>query len=79
MKDFDTQAIPYDPQFQFKHASQLNHMMCCPIGFRGANGAAADVAAQHSQEFSACFAHCRSLKVSYPFVYFVVYLAIFEF
>ncbi|EPB70872.1 putative pyruvate dehydrogenase E1 component subunit beta [Ancylostoma ceylanicum] len=39
----------------------------CPIVFRGANGAAAGVAAQHSQDFSAWFAHCPGLKVIAPY------------
>ncbi|RCN42552.1 Transketolase, pyridine binding domain protein [Ancylostoma caninum] len=41
--------------------------VCCPIVFRGANGAAAGVAAQHSQDFSAWFAHCPGLKVIAPY------------
>ncbi|VDL74858.1 unnamed protein product [Nippostrongylus brasiliensis] len=39
----------------------------CPIVFRGANGAAAGVAAQHSQDFSAWYAHCPGLKVIAPY------------
>ncbi|KAK6010242.1 Transketolase, pyridine binding domain protein, partial [Ostertagia ostertagi] len=39
----------------------------CPIVFRGANGAAAGVAAQHSQDFSAWYAHCPGLKVLAPY------------
>ncbi|KAK5967313.1 Pyruvate dehydrogenase E1 component subunit beta mitochondrial [Trichostrongylus colubriformis] len=39
----------------------------CPIVFRGANGAAAGVAAQHSQDFSAWYAHCPGLKVMAPY------------
>uniref|UniRef100_A0A914WAP2 Pyruvate dehydrogenase E1 component subunit beta n=2 Tax=Plectus sambesii TaxID=2011161 RepID=A0A914WAP2_9BILA len=38
-----------------------------PIVFRGPNGAAAGVAAQHSQDFSAWFAHCPGLKVVSPY------------
>jgi pyruvate dehydrogenase E1 component beta subunit len=38
-----------------------------PIVFRGPNGAAAGVAAQHSQDFSAWFAHCPGLKVLAPY------------
>jgi pyruvate dehydrogenase E1 component beta subunit len=41
---------------------QLN----CPIVFRGPNGAASRVAAQHSQCFSAWYAHCPGLKVVAP-------------
>jgi pyruvate dehydrogenase E1 component beta subunit len=38
----------------------------CPIVFRGPNGAAARVAAQHSQCFSAWYAHVPGLKVVAP-------------
>ncbi|CAJ0565003.1 unnamed protein product, partial [Mesorhabditis spiculigera] len=39
----------------------------CPIVFRGPNGAAAGVAAQHSQDYSAWYAHCPGLKVVTPY------------
>jgi pyruvate dehydrogenase E1 component beta subunit len=39
----------------------------CPIVFRGPNGAAAGVAAQHSQDYSSWFAHCPGLKVVTPY------------
>jgi len=39
----------------------------CPIVFRGPNGAAARVAAQHSQEYSTWYAHCPGLKVVAPY------------
>lgn len=35
-----------------------------PIVFRGPNGAAAGVAAQHSQCFGAWYSHCPGLKVN---------------
>lgn len=38
-----------------------------PIVFRGPNGAAAGVAAQHSQCFAAWYSHCPGLKVISPF------------
>ncbi|XP_065346901.1 pyruvate dehydrogenase E1 component subunit beta, mitochondrial [Cloeon dipterum] len=38
-----------------------------PIVFRGPNGAAAGVAAQHSQCFGAWYSHCPGLKVISPF------------
>ncbi|XP_059045695.1 pyruvate dehydrogenase E1 component subunit beta, mitochondrial isoform X2 [Achroia grisella] len=38
-----------------------------PIVFRGPNGAAAGVAAQHSQCFGAWFMHCPGLKVVMPY------------
>jgi pyruvate dehydrogenase E1 component beta subunit len=39
----------------------------CPIVFRGPNGAAARVAAQHSQEYSTWYGHCPGLKVVAPY------------
>jgi pyruvate dehydrogenase E1 component beta subunit len=39
----------------------------CPIVFRGPNGAAARVGAQHSQEYSTWYAHCPGLKVVAPY------------
>jgi deoxyxylulose-5-phosphate synthase len=41
--------------------------MNCPIVFRGPNGAAARVAAQHSQDFSAWYASVPGLKVIAPY------------
>lgn len=38
-----------------------------PIVFRGTNGAAAGVAAQHSQCFAAWYSHCPGLKVISPY------------
>ncbi|VDO85656.1 unnamed protein product, partial [Soboliphyme baturini] len=38
-----------------------------PIVFRGPNGAAAGVAAQHSQDYSSWYSHCPGLKVVAPF------------
>ena len=38
-----------------------------PMVFRGPNGAAAGVAAQHSQCFAAWYAHCPGLKVLAPY------------
>jgi pyruvate dehydrogenase E1 component beta subunit len=39
----------------------------CPIVFRGPNGAAARVAAQHSQDYSSWYAHVPGLKVIAPY------------
>ena len=39
----------------------------CPIVFRGPNGAAARVAAQHSQDFTAWYGHVPGLKVVAPY------------
>ncbi|HWI29515.1 MAG TPA: pyruvate dehydrogenase complex E1 component subunit beta [Stellaceae bacterium] len=41
--------------------------MHCPVVFRGPNGAAARVAAQHSQDFSSWYAHVPGLKVVAPY------------
>jgi pyruvate dehydrogenase E1 component beta subunit len=41
--------------------------MRCPIVFRGPNGAAARVGAQHSQCYASWYAHCPGLKVVAPF------------
>ena len=41
--------------------------MSCPIVFRGPNGPAARVAAQHSQEYASWFAHVPGLKVIAPY------------
>jgi pyruvate dehydrogenase E1 component beta subunit len=41
--------------------------MHCPIVFRGPNGAAARVAAQHSQDYSSWYAHVPGLKVVAPY------------
>jgi len=38
----------------------------CPIVFRGPNGAASQVAAQHSQDFTSWYASCPGLKVVTP-------------
>ncbi len=41
--------------------------MGCPIVFRGPNGAAARVAAQHSQDYAAWYASIPGLKVAMPY------------
>ncbi|WP_118135056.1 pyruvate dehydrogenase complex E1 component subunit beta [Oceanicella sp. SM1341] len=41
--------------------------MGCPIVFRGPNGAAARVAAQHSQDYAAWYAQIPGLKVCMPY------------
>ncbi|NYS25135.1 pyruvate dehydrogenase complex E1 component subunit beta [Rhodobacteraceae bacterium 2376] len=41
--------------------------MGCPIVFRGPNGAAARVAAQHSQCYAAWYSHIPGLKVAMPY------------
>jgi pyruvate dehydrogenase E1 component beta subunit len=41
--------------------------MGCPIVFRGPNGAASRVGAQHSKCFASWYAHCPGLKVVAPY------------
>ncbi len=52
-------------------ASKTHYMsggqMHCPIVFRGPNGIAARVAAQHSQCYASWYAHCPGLRVVAPF------------
>lgn len=45
----------------------LSLKIAVPIVFRGPNGAAAGVAAQHSQCYAAWYAHCPGLKVVAPY------------
>lgn len=47
----------------YMSAGQVN----VPIVFRGPNGAAMGVAAQHSQCFAAWYSHCPGLKVISPY------------
>ena len=52
-------------------AAKTNYMsggqLACPIVFRGANGAAARVAAQHSQDYAAWYAAIPGLRVVMPY------------
>ncbi|HUF56801.1 MAG TPA: pyruvate dehydrogenase complex E1 component subunit beta [Thermohalobaculum sp.] len=52
-------------------AAKTNYMsggqMGCPIVFRGPNGAAARVAAQHSQDYAAWYSHVPGLSVVQPY------------
>ncbi|RYE06448.1 MAG: pyruvate dehydrogenase complex E1 component subunit beta [Rickettsiaceae bacterium] len=52
-------------------AAKTNYMsggqVKCPIVFRGPNGAASRVGAQHSQNYAAAFAHIPGLKVVAPY------------
>ena len=52
-------------------ASKTRYMsggqMSCPIVFRGPNGAASRVAAQHSQCYASWYGHCPGLKVVSPY------------
>ena len=52
-------------------ASKTNYMsggrVGCPIVFRGPNGAASRVGAQHSQCYASWYSHCPGLKVIAPY------------
>jgi len=64
--NFAMQAIDHIINSAAKTLYMSGGQMRCPIVFRGPNGAAARVAAQHSQCFSAWYAHCPGLKVIAP-------------
>ena len=64
--NFAMQAIDHIINSAAKTLYMSGGQMGCPIVFRGPNGAAARVGAQHSQEFSAWYAHVPGLKVIAP-------------
>ena len=64
--NFGMQAIDQIINSAAKTLYMSGGQMGCPIVFRGPNGAAARVGAQHSQEFSAWYAHVPGLKVIAP-------------
>jgi len=64
--NFAMQAIDHIINSAAKTLYMSGGQMGCPIVFRGPNGAAARVGAQHSQEFSAWYAHVPGLKVVAP-------------
>ena len=64
--NFAMQAIDQIINSAAKTLYMSGGQMGCPIVFRGPNGAAARVAAQHSQCFSAWYAHVPGLKVVCP-------------
>jgi pyruvate dehydrogenase E1 component beta subunit len=65
--NFAMQAIDHIINSAAKTLYMAGGELGCPIVFRGPNGAAARVAAQHSQEFSTWYAHCPGLKVIAPY------------
>ncbi len=65
--NFAMQAIDHIINSAAKTLYMSGGQMNCPIVFRGPNGAAARVAAQHSQEYSSWYAHCPGLKVVAPY------------
>jgi pyruvate dehydrogenase E1 component beta subunit len=64
--NFAMQAIDQIINSAAKTLYMSGGQMGCPIVFRGPNGAAARVAAQHSQDYSAWYAHVPGLKVVAP-------------
>ena len=64
--NFAMQAMDHIINSAAKTLYMSGGQMGCPIVFRGPNGAAARVAAQHSQCYASWFAHCPGLKVVAP-------------
>jgi pyruvate dehydrogenase E1 component beta subunit len=65
--NFAMQAIDHIINSAAKTLYMSGGQMGCPIVFRGANGAAARVGAQHSQDYAAWYAQIPGLKVVAPY------------
>jgi len=65
--NFGMQAIDQIINSAAKTLYMSGGQMGCPMVFRGPNGAAARVAAQHSQDYAAWYAHIPGLKVAMPY------------
>ena len=65
--NFAMQAIDQIINSAAKTLYMSGGQMGCPIVFRGPNGAASRVGAQHSQCYASWYAHCPGLKVISPF------------
>jgi pyruvate dehydrogenase E1 component subunit beta len=65
--NFAMQAIDHIVNSAAKTLYMSGGKMRCPIVFRGPNGAAARVAAQHSQDYSSWYAQVPGLKVIAPY------------
>lgn len=65
--NFSMQAIDHIINSAAKTLYMSGGQMGCPIVFRGPNGAAARVGAQHSQCFASWYAHVPGLKVIAPY------------
>src|SRR6201981_3186389 len=65
--NFAMQAIDQIINSAGKTRYMSGGQMSCPIVFRGPSGSAARVAAQHSQCYASCYAHCPGLKVVAPY------------
>ena len=64
--NFSMQAIDQIINSAAKTLYMSGGQINCPIVFRGPNGAASQVAAQHSQDFTSWYSHCPGLKVVVP-------------
>ena len=64
--NFSMQAIDHIINSAAKTLYMSGGQLGCPIVFRGANGAASRVGAQHSQCYASWYAHCPGLKVVAP-------------
>ena len=65
--NFAMQAIDHIINSAAKTLYMSGGQMGCSIVFRGASGAAARVAAQHSQDYAAWYGHIPGLKVVMPY------------
>ena len=65
--NFAMQAIDHIINTAAKTRYMSGGQMTCPIVFRGPNGAAARVAAQHSQDYAAWYAQIPGLHVAMPY------------
>ncbi|WP_420432500.1 pyruvate dehydrogenase complex E1 component subunit beta [Hyphobacterium sp.] len=65
--NFAMQAIDHIINSAAKTLYMSGGQMGCPIVFRGPNGAASRVGAQHSQDYSSWYAHAPGLKVIAPY------------
>ncbi|WP_207459606.1 pyruvate dehydrogenase complex E1 component subunit beta [Azospirillum sp. SYSU D00513] len=65
--NFAMQAIDQIINSAAKTLYMSGGQMGCPIVFRGPNGAASRVGAQHSQDYASWYAHCPGLKVIAPY------------
>ncbi len=65
--NFSMQAIDHIINSAAKTLYMSGGQMGCPIVFRGPNGAAARVGAQHSQDYSAWYAQVPGLRVCIPY------------
>ena len=65
--NFSMQAIDHIINSAAKTLYMSGGQMGCPIVFRGPNGAASRVGAQHSQDYASWFSHIPGLKVVQPY------------